>query len=95
MFSNPSPLRFLIQCEGWNVEEAITTVGDARGYPIERENYLAHLNNLHMPSHMFPKIPTAKDVKERDEKQRKRKWDSRNGEEGKRGNESSSRGLLL
>jgi len=64
--------RFLIQCEGWDVEEAITTVGDARGHPIERENYIAHLNNLHQPGYLFPKIPTAKDLQEKEKKQKKR-----------------------
>ncbi|XP_063683415.1 RNA/RNP complex-1-interacting phosphatase homolog isoform X1 [Bolinopsis microptera] len=64
--------RFLIQCEGWDVEEAITTVGDARGHPIERDNYIAHLNNLHQPSYLFPKIPTAKDIQEKEKKQKKR-----------------------
>ena len=71
-------------------------MGDSRGYPIERENYIAHLNNLHMPSYMFPKIPTAKDLKEREDKQRKRKLESRSGdEEGRNGDEQSCKGLLL
>ena len=47
------------------MEEAIETVGDARGYPIERPNYLAHLRNLHKPSYMFPKIPAEKDLVEK------------------------------
>ena len=55
--------RFLIQSEGWGVEEAIAAVGKARGYPIERENYLAHLRNLDKPSSLFPKVVAAKDMK--------------------------------
>ena len=71
------------------MEEAITTVGDARGYPIERENYIAHLNNLHKPSYLFPKIPTAKDLKEKED--RKKRNYKRNGD----ASESSSKGSVL
>jgi len=53
--------RYLIQVDGWPVDDAITAVGKARGYPIERENYLAHLHNLDKPSSLYPKVTAAKD----------------------------------
>eukprot|EP00116_Pleurobrachia_bachei_P003195 sb/3463457/ len=56
-----SNYRFLIQCEGWAPEKAISAVADARGYPIERENYLAHLRNLDRPSTDFPYVASTKD----------------------------------
>ncbi|XP_031574699.1 RNA/RNP complex-1-interacting phosphatase homolog [Actinia tenebrosa] len=42
--------RYLIDCKGYEPEDAIKAFNDARGYPIERENYLEDLK-LRKPRH--------------------------------------------
>ncbi|XP_074108681.1 uncharacterized protein LOC141533603 isoform X2 [Cotesia typhae] len=68
--------RFLIQQQGWDITEAIKAFEDARGYSIERENYVLDLKSC---SHK--KINTSEDLLDiirKDSKHSKRNSNYRN-----------------